>query len=371
LPGEDNKLAHKRVFKEIPMQFQPLRFKLSVALFTLATASSLLAAAGGKFVLVGDMTVPRALHGVALLPDGKVLVAGGVNSGGDLSSAELFDPSSGMFTATGSMAETRQFCGLTNHPVTLKTGKVLITGGYNGQALATAELYDESAGTFSATGSMSAGRWCPTVTLLTDGKVLVAGGYGSNGTYQNTAELYDPSSGKFSATGDMTTGRDSAMATLLTDGKVLIVGGADPNELNSAEIYDPSSGKFKATGSLASPLEWPYLGTALLDDGKVLVTGFSRGSDAELYNPKTGKFSATGAENFNDVGNTDIALKNGDVINVGPSGNLYVAKTGEFTAGPTMVADYSSAILLKNGKVLVSGGLPYDQQAGVYTGPKH
>jgi len=351
------------------MQVRSLSLKLSVALFILVSASSLFAAAG-KFVLVGDMTTARALHGVALLPDGKVLVAGGVNGSGDQSSAEIFDPTTGEFTATGSMSEPRQFCGLANHPVTLKNGKVLITGGYNGQVLSTAELYDQSSGTFSQTGSMSTTRWCPTVTLLTDGKVLVAGGYDQNGTYQNTAELYDSSSGTFSATGDMTVARDSAMATLLTNGKVLIVGGANPNELRSAEIYDPSSGKFKATASLPSPLEWPFLGSALLENGDVLVTGFSQGSAAQLYNPKTGKFTSTGTENFSDVGDTDIALKTGDVINVGPSGNLYVAKTGKFTAGPTMIADYSSAIRLKTGKVLVCGGLPYDQQAGVYTPPK-
>ncbi len=351
------------------MQNRPQWFKLSIALFTLATASSVFAAAG-KFVLVGTMTTARALHGLALLPDGKVLVAGGVNGSGDQSSAEIFDPASGKFTATGSMAETRQFCGLANHPVTLKNGKVLIAGGYNGQVLSTAELYDQSSGTFSQTGSMSAERWCPTVTLLTDGKVLVAGGYSQTGGYQNTAELYDPSRGTFSATGNMTTARDSAMATLLSNGKVLLVGGADPNELKSAEIYDPSTGKFKATGSLPAPLEWPYTGLALLKNGEVLVTGFSQGSAAQLYNPKSGKFTSTGTENFSDVGDTDIALKTGDVINVGPSGNLYVAKSGTFSAGPTMIADYSSAIRLKNGKVLVCGGIPYDQRAGVYTPPK-
>ena len=354
------------------MQVRNFCFKLSMVFFIFATASSLWAAAG-KFVLTGSMTVGRALHGVALLPDGKVLVAGGVTSAGDTASAEIYDPSTGKFTSTGSMSDARQFCGLTNHPVTLHDGKVLVTGGYNGQVLATAELYDESSGTFGSTGSMSIGRWCPTVTLLKTGKVLVAGGYGSDGTYQSSAELYDPASGTFSATGSMTTARDSAMATVLQNGKVLIVGGSNPSELNTAEIYDPSTGKFKATGSLPAVITWPFLGTALLKNGKVLVTGFSENSAAQLYNPKTGKFSSTGTENFSDVGDTDIALTTGDVINIGPSGNLYVASKGKFAAGPAMIADYSSAIRLKNGKVLVCGGLdskPYEDAAGLYTGPK-
>jgi hypothetical protein len=356
------------------MQVRCLRFTLPVAVFVLLTAASLSAASGGKFVTTGDMTVPRVLHGVALLSDGKVLVAGGVSNNVDVASAEIYDSSNGKFTATGSMAEARQFCGLSNHPVTLQNGQVLIAGGYNGQVLATAELFDPSSGSFSQTGSMSTSRWCPAVALLTDGKVLVAGGYEEDGTYQNTAELYDPKSGTFSSTCDMTVARDSAMATVLTDGTVLIVGGDNPTELNSAEIYDPSSGKFKATkGGLPAGITWPFLGTALLKNGDVLVTGVDRGSAAQLYNPKTGKFSSTGVENFNDVGDTDIVLKTGDVINVGPSGTLYVASKGDFIDGPGMIADYSSAVRLKNGKVLVCGGLGNggDQQgAGIYTGPK-
>ncbi len=354
------------------MQVRNFRVKLAVVFFIFATASWLWAA-GGKFVLTGSMTVGRALHGVALLADGKVLVAGGVSNYQDVASAEVYDPSGGTFTSTGSMSEARQFCGLANQPITLPDGKVLVTGGYNGQVLSTAELYDESSGAFSSTGSMSIGRWCPTVTLLKTGKVLVAGGYGSDGTYHSSAELYDPKSGKFSATGSMTTARDSAMATLLTNGKVLIVGGSNPTQLSSAEIYDPSSGKFKATGSLPAVITWPYLGTALLKNGEVLVTGFSEGSAAQLYNPKTGKFSSTGSENFSDVGDTDIAAKTGDVINVGPSGNLYVASRGKFVTGPAMIADYSSAIRLQNGKILVCGGLdakPYEDKAGLYTAPK-
>jgi len=354
------------------MQVRNFLCKLSIVFFIFATASSLWAAAG-KFVLTGSMTVGRALHGVALLPDGKVLVAGGISDYQDVASAEVYDPSASKFTSTGSMSDARQFCGLANHPVTLQNGKVLVTGGYNGQVLATAELYDESSGSFSQTGSMSIGRWCPTVTLLKTGKVLVAGGYDSNGTYQSSAELYDPKSGTFSATGSMTTARDSAMATLLTNGKVLIVGGSNPTELSSAEIYDPSTGKFKATGSLPADITWPYLGTALLKNGDVLVTGFAQGNAAQLYNPKTGKFSSTGTENFTDVGDTDIAVNTGDVINVGPSGYLYVASKGTFAAGPAMIADYSSAIRLKNGKVLVCGGLdsaPYEDKAGLYTAPK-
>jgi WD40 repeat protein len=124
----------------------------------------------------------------------------------------------------------------------LPNGKVLIAGGET----ASAELYDPSSETFSTTASMSTERFMATATLLPNGKVLIAGGFATN------AELYDPDLETFSATGPMVEGRYQHTATLLPSGKVLIAGGNMGGSSSSAELYDYVSGIFAAIDSMGS-----------------------------------------------------------------------------------------------------------------------
>ena len=159
-------------------------------------------------------------------------------------------------------------------------------------------------GAFSPTGSMTTPRLASTATLLSDGRVLIVGGFHAAGGALASAELYDPASGKFSPTGSMAGPRWGQTATRLSDGRVLIAGGLDSSSrsLSSAEIYDPSTGAFRPTGSMGAARGDQVVAT-LLSDGRVLIAGGSGGVEpssyvgaalatAELYDPGSGKFSS-------------------------------------------------------------------------------
>jgi len=231
----------------------------------------------------------HALHGAAtLLNNGKVLVAGGLDDNGNaLATAELFDPTSGTFVPTGTMVNVRDGGTAT----LLKNGKVLVTGGSNGNPtegiLATAEIYDPVNGSFAPTGSMAIARVDHTTTLLKSGKVLVAGGLDNGGNALKEAELFDPASGTFSSAGSMQSFHWIHIATLLSDGTVLVTGGRDFNNrsISAAELFDPAGGTFALTGSMTTARELHK--ATLLNDGRVLVTGGSDNGSflatAELY----------------------------------------------------------------------------------------
>jgi Galactose oxidase, central domain len=243
--------------------------------------------ATGTFSNAGKLTTTRDLHTATLLPNGKVLLAGGPGA-----TAELYDPTTATFTLTGNMSAPRA-----GHTATLlNTGKVLIVGGNNVRgALASAELYDPATGTFALTGSLTDARSFHTSTLLGNGTVLIVGGSQSANTSLQTAELYDPASGKFSATGSLVTARANHAATLLNNSKVLITGGStNGNPLASAELYDIAGGSFTATGTMVMKRQSHV--AVILSSGNVLLAGGSLGDfTAELYDPVAGTFTQTGS----------------------------------------------------------------------------
>ena len=289
----------------------------------------------------GSMTAPRVGHTATLLSSGKVLITGGATDASEtaLSSAELYDPVAGTFTATAGPMTTARV----SHTATLlQNGKVLIVGGdvifYNGiantniQSLASAEIFDPSTGTFTATGSLSVARESHTATLLNDGRVLVAGG--SDGTVGNptpaatiyaTTELFDPTKGTFTSAGMMTSGRDFFTASLLSSGKVLAAGGAASGGfLATADLFDPTSTSFAATGNMTATRF--YHDASLLNDGTVLLTGGSDANDralasAEVYDPTAGTFAITGSMLTARVWHTSTLLPNGKVLVTGGAGN--------------------------------------------------
>jgi hypothetical protein len=296
----------------------------AAALVLLLVAVILVARSGGRAVSNdGWLITTRQDHTATLLADGRVLFAGGENTYQQvIASTEIYDPKAGTFTETGSMTVPREL----HSAVLLPDGRVLVAGGRsdaNGDDIASAELYDPKTGTFSATGSMKVPRQNQTATLLADGQVLIAG---EGQTKQDaSAELYDPKTGTFRATGPMITPRSSHTATLLRDGTVLIVGGlgSEVVPLASAEIYDPITGRFREAGaSGAGELD----GTAtLLYDGRVLVTGgegggsttFGSVSSATIYDPATGTFSSTGSMGTPRSSHTATLLLDGRVLIAG------------------------------------------------------
>ena len=313
----------------------------------------------------GSLSVARRYHTATPLPNGKVLVAGGVGSS-YLSSAAMYNPSNGAWTATGSMTAARGYHTATS----LQDGRVLVAGGYKAGGTGVSgypmnvELYDPSNGTWTATGSMITARADHTATPLPDGRVLVAGGHGISG-YLSSAEMYDPSNGTWTATGSMVAARGSHTATLLPDGKVFVTGGYNgSSHLSSAELYNPSNGTWTATGSMTAFRQDHT--ASLLPDGKVIAVG-GHGisgylSSAELYNPSNGTWTATGSMSAARSSHTATPLPDGKVLVAG-GGNgisceLYNPSNGTWTATGSMSAAREShaATLLPDGKVLVAGG---------------
>jgi hypothetical protein len=249
----------------------------------------------GTFAATGWLVTRRESHSAVVLKSGKPLLIGGYAwEPGDLSSAELYDPALGTFSETaGSMANIRDSVTAT----VLTSGKVLVAGGfYNfGWAHTSAELFDPTSGTFSPAGSLVTSRGGHSATLLSSGKVLLAGGRQNAAlpTALASAELYDPISGTLSKTGDMGDMRALHTASLLSSGKVLVAGGAhgeiyNPSITSSAEIYDPSSGTFSFTGSMLQTRAG-HTASVLPSDQVLIVGGYDE--SVELYDPKAGGFS--------------------------------------------------------------------------------
>lgn len=358
--------------------------------------------ATGTWTATGNMITARAEFTATLLPDGKVLVAGGIpgnDEAVETASAELYDPSTGKWSATGSMSTPRA-----KHTATLlANGKVLVAGGFcapvgpgGGEtkgcpahedpdgAIANAELYDPAKGNWTATGSMSTARFLHTATLLDDGNVLVAGAEHRDGILAS-AELYNPATGKWTATTSMITARTQQFAAKLADGKVLIAGGIGPisptdhGALASAEVYDPATRKWAATGEL--PAAHVQIGTiALLRDGKVLLAGGGGSGDpmlsaAELYNPSSGTWTSTASMQVPRGESASTLLADGRVFVVGgfsdpsipnapllASAELFDPKLGSWIDAGSMGAGHFdlTATLLANGQVLVTGGVNPD-----------
>jgi hypothetical protein len=259
--------------------------------------------ATGTFSPTGSMTAARAHHTATLLLDGRVLIIGGGVSGAEadvdpgakgyvLASAEIYDPRTGAFTATGSMS-----VGLWASAIRLADGRVLVVGEpfdtTNTHGIATAEIYDPRTGQFTPAGFASGPTFNP-LELLGDGRVLGTSPY----EHPQPIQIYDPSTPGVIEPANLPDGYYDA--TALADGRVLFIGGVPQGgagavaETLVAQLYDPATGVLSPTGSPG--IDFQALTTTLLADGRVLMVGFTgradsdRPSAAVIYDPMTGAF---------------------------------------------------------------------------------
>ena len=312
---------------------------------------------------------------------GDVLIAGGADASSQtLATAEFYDPSSGQFVATGSAASSR--AGASAAP--LSPTQVLLAGGFSGSAaiknfsltldgsvLSSAEVFDETTGAFSPLAKMTTPRMGFTATTLANGKVLVVGGQDSLGNVLDTAELYDPAAHKFVAVNNaMSDRRMFHTATLLLGGKVLVAGGAtnlSGDTTNSVDIYDPASNSFTAA---AFPLDHQRAAhTATLFRagplaGRVLLTGgvggssfFFKDSSAEIYDPASQQFALlSGFMNEPRSMHTATLLDDGSVLLAGGFSGTVAISGGTLSSASGLISNSAETFDPTTGDFTCVGG---------------
>ena len=288
---------------------------LAIALLTWGDAAC-------GFTPTTPMSVAHQGHSATLLPNGKVLVAGGFDGWTGLAECEIYDPASQSWSKTGAL----NFARMRHTATLLPDGKVLVVGGVMEDATSSVELYDPATGTWTPADSLHEARYQHTTTLLPNGKVLVTGGDGAGRStrWLSSAEIYDPASGNWTWLPAMNFPRIAHTATLLPNGKVLAAGGSHDAfgtfpEL--AEIYDPATDDWTLTGVMREG-RWFHTAT-LLENGTVLFCGGLNGNSpntAELYDPATGIFTATGGPNDGRYSHTATLLESGSL-----KGQVFIA----------------------------------------------
>lgn len=303
------------------------------------TAAAIFDPRTNSWIATAPMHIPRMEQTAVLLADGRVLVAGGLGHNDSSSvdgtaSAEIYDPATGHWTMTGSMVQVRwNFASLL-----LPNGIVLVAGGgvnhYGVDNANSAEVYDPHTGRWRATGAMSNDRAQNALLLLRDGKVLTVGSLDNDAS----AELYDPATGRWTPTGTMVgTARADVTATQLADGRVLVSGGRyvppysgrAPTVYPFAEIYDPTTGSWRPTGPMVVP-RYDHDAVALPDGRVVVVGGAERTfrycppcdplSDVEIYDPISGSWSQVIPAPHEESSPNATLLADGSVLVTGADG---------------------------------------------------
>jgi hypothetical protein len=237
----------------------------------------------GQWLSINPLNVQRSSHVSEMFTNGAILVAGGFGESIQTKTAELYDPSTGIWSNTPAEMSAFHSSGTATLLPSSGSEKILIAGGWTGSInTSECELYDRNTNSWSTASSMLSGRSDHSATF-SNGKVLVVGGY--NGAVNLTScELYDPLTNAWTEAGSLITGRSSHTATRLSNGKILVTGGYNPNagyQLSSTEIYDPATNTW-SQGPEMSTVRNQHAAT-LLADGNVLIAGGEQFTGAIPY----------------------------------------------------------------------------------------
>jgi len=260
----------------------------------------------GTWSPAAPMNVPRSAAAAVRLPDGKVLVAGGTSLGPTSgNTAEIYDPATNTWASTGSLHDAR-FEDMAT--ALLPGGRVLVAGGFVPSAtgappfvpLASTEIWHPSTGKWTLGKSMHVARGEFASVTLQDGRILVMGGVDTSGATLKSAEIYNPDTGHWSYTAHMHFARFDAAAVVLRHGRVLVAGGAGASgqPITKSEIYNPRTKTWKTTGRLNVPRSEAEYAIVLMPNYRVLLAGGYNTlgttetdvKTAEIYNPQTGKW---------------------------------------------------------------------------------
>ena len=303
------------------------------------------------------------------LPDGRILVTGGVGVNGDLASTEFYLPQ-GSFVAGPPMNSSRS-----GHTCTLlNDGRVLVAGGDTDGA-GSAEILDPTSGGWQLIPGTGEARRGHTATLLPDGEVLLAGGDGASGPL-DSIDIFDPDSNSLiSSDPALLEPRSQHATVLLADGRVMLIGGNGASgPLSSTEIFDPRDFSIAAGPPLSTPRAG--LSAIRLDDGRVLAAGGFDGNQetdtAEILDP-AGQAWTTLIAHLNTARRDHLALLipgNGGVLLAGglkggqPLGATEVFLPVEnmfLTLGPLTLARSRIAVAaIDAGFILAAGGRSSD-----------
>jgi hypothetical protein len=274
------------------------------------------------------LTEPKTYHTSTKLTNGNVLIAGGCNINTNISSniCNLYISSTNSITTTSNLNTSRK-----NHTATLlSNGNVLVAGGINQSVLSTellssCEIYNKNTNTWSTVASMSNVRFDHKAILLPNNKVLVTGGFDGN-TYTNTTEIYDPDTNTWSlgpSFGVPEDGRINHTLTLLNNGKVLLAGGQNYDygiTFSNCFLYNYTSNTFSQTTDMNLP-RTGQSAVKFLNGEVIMIAGDNEAITCEIYNPISEKWEFTNSLKEFCINQASTILHDGNVLVTGGRNN--------------------------------------------------